>query len=129
MMNVQFQDSFPNDFLHRDSELVYETTTHIPGAVHYALKRFVKPDDFVPNDAGVINYKYQQQNKHENKLELLFCTTGNMYCNEMNCDTWMHCKNNCRGSFESVDVLKFVFTTSLLSQYSMSRSSENTISN
>lgn len=116
-------------FLSRDSELVYETATHIPGAVHYDLKRYVKPDGFVANDAGLINYQFQEGNKNKNKLELLFCTSGNMYCNQMNCNTCIHGKNNCRVSFESVDVLRFVFTPSLLSQYSISRTSEDTISN
>ena len=129
MMNELFPDSLPIDFVNQDSQLVYETTTHIPGAVHYALKRFVKPNGFVPNDAGVINYNYQKQSKNENNLELLFCTTGNIYCNQMNCKTCIHGANNCRDSFESIDVLRFVFTPSLLSQYSISRSSEDTISN
>jgi AraC-type DNA-binding domain-containing proteins len=129
MINEQIQDRLSVDFISDDSNLVYETSTNIPGAVHYALKRYIKPIDFVQNDAGMINYQYQKQNKNKNNLELLFCTTGNMYCNQMNCNTCVHGMNNCRDSFESVDVLRFIFTPSLLSQYSISRDSENTISN
>ena len=129
MINDHLQDSFPSNLINQDSDLVYETATHIPGAVNYALKRYIKPSGFLATDAGLINYQYQKQNENKNNLELLFCTTGKMYCNQINCNKCIHGMNNCRDSFESVDVLRFIFTPSLLSQYSISRSSENTFSN
>lgn len=127
-MNIEkTQTTFSPDLLSQESELIYENATHVPGAVHYVLKRYIRPLGIVPNEAGIINYQYQQSEK-KNNLELLFCTTGNMYCNQINCNKCIHGLNNCRGSFESIDILQFAFTKSLLSQYSISRSSDHTIS-
>jgi AraC-like DNA-binding protein len=103
----------------------------IPGSVHYSIKRFKRPANFVADDIGVLKYHYETSDKKENHLELKFCMVGNMYCrkNSNECNQCkVHASARCEEKIESVDFLSFVFSSTLLEQFVKSRISTNTIS-
>lgn len=113
------------------TELLLEASSQIPGSVHYSIKRYAKPKNWLADDIGVINYHYQSSGQSKNFLELKFCSIGNMYCrrDQIEC---RQCKANisfnCEQKTESVDFLSFVFTASLLEQFIGVRSSIHTLS-
>lgn len=113
------------------TELLFEATSDIPGSVHYSIKRFARPKNWVAEDVGVINYRYHPSQPSENRLELKFCSIGNMYCRRDSKEC-SQCKANasfnCEQKEESVDFLNFIFSSSLLEQFIGSRSTTNTLS-
>jgi AraC family transcriptional regulator len=109
-------------------QLVYETGQSIPGSVQYSIKRFLRPADWMAEDTGMICYHVDNTEPKNNHLELRFCVTGNMYCREVagKCEK---CKvqpsSVCGEKVESLDLLSFVFTSTLLSQFIGSRSNNS----
>ena len=88
------------------TELLFETSSQIPGSVQYAIKRYARPKNWIADDIGVIHYKYQSSDSNKNHLELTFCSIGNMYCrrDQKECS---QCRANasfhCEQKTESVD--------------------------
>lgn len=113
------------------TELLFELSSQIPGSVHYSIKRYARPKNWIADDVGFINYRYQSSEANSNYLELKFCSVGNMYCrrDEQECN---QCKArasfHCEQKVESVDFLSFVFTSSLLEQFVGTRNTNETIS-
>ncbi len=95
------------------------TAQHIPGAVHYSMQRFQKPPQEMLEEGGLLQYQYNAAAPAENKLELRFCLAGNMYCRQAQ-DACKTCKAhqifNCNQKQESIDVLQFVYSATLLQQ-------------
>jgi len=113
------------------TELLFEASSQIPGSVHYSIKRYARPKNWIAEDVGVIHYHFQPDNNKENFLELKFCSIGNMYCrrDQKECS---QCKANasfrCEEKAESVDFLSFVFSSSLLEQFVKSRINNRSLS-
>ena len=42
--------------------MVSESTRQIPGSVHYTMKRFIKPTDWMQEDTGMVKYYYESAN-------------------------------------------------------------------
>lgn len=101
-------------------QLVSEINHQIPGSVGYNMKRFTKPASWMQEDTGMIRYHYEPAEPQKNFLELRFCVTGQVYCKEY-LDDCQRCKThdsvNCHEKIGSVDILSFVFTSSVLSQF------------
>jgi AraC family transcriptional regulator len=131
MQLVAVAENYSPDYRGIQTELLFEASSQIPGSVHYSIKRYVRPNNWIADDIGVINYHYQSSHPAENYLELRFCSIGNMYCrrDQKECN---QCKANasfnCEQKTESVDFLSFVFSSTLLEQFIKSRISENTLS-
>jgi AraC-like DNA-binding protein len=110
--------------------LVMESTRQIPGSLRYSIKRFVKPGDWMREDTGMLKYHYESSLPQKNHLELRFCVSGQVYCRE-HADDCQHCKahsvRNCPEKLESIDVLSFVFTPSVLLQFVKPRLSSDTL--
>src|SRR5919112_2171918 len=106
--------------------LVHESGRLIPGSVKYSVRRYVKPQGWMAEDTGMLQYHVAKNDASESKLELHFCITGAMYCREQ-AGKCALCKANnsanCGEKFESVDLLHFTFTPSVLTQFVKSRSS------
>jgi AraC family transcriptional regulator len=112
------------------TELLFEASSQIPGSVHYSIKRYARPGNWIADDVGVIQYHYQPSGQSENYLELRFCSIGNMYCrrDQKECSQCRaNASFNCEEKAESVDFLSFVFTSSLLNQFIGLRT-DNTLS-
>jgi AraC family transcriptional regulator len=111
--------------------MVSESTRQIPGSVHYTIRRFVKPGDWMQEDTGMIRYHYESETSEKNFLELRFCVSGQVYCKE-HVDACNKCKaheaNNCHEKLESINVLSFVFTSTVLSQF-IKRQGNDTFAN
>lgn len=112
--------------------LVYETGQQIPGAVHYAIKRFAKPEDWMSEDLGMIYYHYAPATPDQQYLELRFCISGSIYCRQYNEACCARCAleriRNCNEKIESIDMFSFVFKASFLNQFSNTRSGSTAIS-
>ena len=113
------------------TELLFESNSQIPGSVHYSIKRYARPKNWMADDVGVINYHYTPSKPQENYLELKFCTIGNLYCrrDQKECNQCRaHASFNCEEKAESVDFLSFVFSNTILEQFVKSRISNDTLS-
>lgn len=81
-------------------------------------------------DTGSLRYHYNPENEDKNHLELKFCVAGQMYCRQ-HADSSGKCKlhgaANCLEKIESIDVLNFIFTPAILSQFVKSRITSDTI--
>ncbi|HYH13607.1 MAG TPA: AraC family transcriptional regulator, partial [Flavisolibacter sp.] len=101
--------------------LVYETGQQIPGSVHYAIKRFAKPEDWMSEDLGMVYYHYAPTQPDQQYVELRFCVTGNMYCRQYNEACCARCiqqtVSNCNEKIETIDMFSFVFKASFLNQF------------
>ena len=110
-------------------QLVSESSRQIPGAVHYSMRRFVKPGNCMQEDTGMLQYHYEAPGSGKNFLELRFCVNGQVYCRE-HIDECKKCKlhesSNCHEKLESLNVLSFVFTSTALSQF-IKRTSTDTL--
>lgn len=106
--------------------MVQESGRLIPGSVQYSVRRYIKPQGWMAEDTGMLQYHVAKNDATENKLELHFCITGAMYCRGQ-AGKCAHCKAgnraNCGEKFESVDLLHFTFTPSVLTQFVKLRSS------
>jgi AraC family transcriptional regulator len=109
-------------------QLVFETRQQIPGSVHYSIRKFVKPEDWMAEDSGMLKYQVVKNEPEKAHLELRFCVSGNMYCKEHETDCG-HCKVhtavNCNDKFDSINILSFVFTSTVLSQFVKPRNGNN----
>jgi AraC-like DNA-binding protein len=112
------------------ADLVYETVRQIPGSVQYSIKRYARPHNWLGDDVGVLKYHYEPSHPENNHLELKFCLVGNMYCrkyqNECN-QCKAHASYDCQEKVESVDILSFVFSSTLLAQFVKSRISNDSL--
>lgn len=124
------QDSIPR-YEGIKTELLFEASSQIPGSVHYTIRRYARPANWMADDVGVVHYHYQPSDKKNNHLELRFCTIGNLYCrrDQKECS---QCKANasfnCEQKSECVDFLSFVFSSTLLEQFTGGRSRSDSLS-
>lgn len=102
------------------AELLLEWESQVPGSVHYSIRRFAKPSNWMGEEVGVLHYQYEPSQKSGNQLELRFCAIGNMYCrkekkecSQCKAQAFFHCEEK----VESVDFISFVFSSTLLEQF------------
>jgi AraC family transcriptional regulator len=114
-----------------NSNLLLQTTARqIPGTVLYSIQRFQKSTQELVEDKGALHYQYTKTTPAENYLELRFCLTGNMYCRHAQNDCnqcKVHQSANCNEKIESVDVLRFVYSATLLSQLVKAKGNNDTL--
>jgi AraC family transcriptional regulator len=99
-------------------DLLMEKEQQIPGSVQYSIRRYRKHPQWNTEDLGMLVYHYERKAPKEQYLELRFCISGNVYCQQKSteCD---QCKVNaraCSDKIDSVDVLSFQFTPVQLRQ-------------
>ncbi|HWJ92362.1 MAG TPA: AraC family transcriptional regulator [Flavisolibacter sp.] len=130
-MQEAISTNLPLEHPGMQSELVFQSHSQIPGSVHYSIRRYARPKNWIADDVGVIRYHYEPRKPEDNHLELKFCTIGNMYCrrDQKECG---QCRAgasfHCEEKVESVDFLSFVFSSTLLEQLVKSRITNNTLS-
>ena len=100
--------------------VLFEGSRHIPGSVHYTMKRFARPAGWKGQEKAQLRYHYDAASPGKNYLELRFCLIGNMYCkkfrNECN-QCKAHLSHDCDEKIESVDFISFAFSSKLLEQF------------
>jgi AraC-like DNA-binding protein len=112
--------------------MLQEKEQQIPGSVQYIINRYRKHPQWNMEDTGMIVYNYRKEDPKENYLELRFCVSGNVYCQQkqVECDL---CKYNasrsCVDRVESIDVLSFKFSTVHLSQFVKPAKQNDTLTN
>lgn len=112
------------------AELVYESSSQIPGSMQYSIRRFMRPDNWMGDDLAMLYYHYESARPENNRLELHFCMAGNTYCDRYKTDCSQckaHASAQCQEKLPTVDVLQFVFSSTLLEQFVKARISTNTI--
>jgi AraC-like DNA-binding protein len=100
--------------------LLYQKERQIPGSVNYTIKRYHRHTQWNIEDTGMMVYHYERNNPKENYLELRFCVSGNVYCNEKDkeCDMCQfNTSRSCHDRMESIDVLSFKFSALHLTQF------------
>ena len=108
------------NIIHEQLELLQEKEQLIPGTVQYVVKRYKKQPQLNIDDTGMLVYHYEKNNKEANYLELRFCLSGNVYCQqkETECNNCKYsASRNCIERQESMDVLSFNFSPTNLSQF------------
>ncbi len=112
------------------TSVLFEASRQIMGSVHYSIKRFAKPTNWMGDEQGQLSYYYHPSQAEKNYLELRFCLVGNMYCKKFRyeCD---QCKanqsQNCEEKVESVDFISFAFSSQLLEQFVKQRIEGHTL--
>ena len=108
--------------------LIQEREQLVPGTVHYTIRRYQRHIQWNIEDTGMMVYHYQKKEKTESYLELKFCITGNVYCQQKSTEC-NNCKANlsrdCSDKVPSVDMLSFRFTPSQLSQFVKPRNTDD----
>lgn len=116
--------------LQEQLSLLYEKEQQMPGSVQYSIRRYNRLPQWSLEDAGMMVYHYEKTDPAKNYLELKFCVSGNIYCRQKETECNM-CRSglskNCSDKSESVDVLGFRFSPTLLSQFVRPRSSNPTL--
>ena len=110
--------------------LLQTTARQIPGTVHYTIQRFQKFEFDLTEERGVLHYQYNKKEPEAACLELRFCLSGDMYCRHA-VDDCRQCKlhqsANCNEKIESIDVLRFVYSSTLLSQLVKAKGNTDTL--
>ena len=106
--------------MQEDIELLHQKTQVIPGTVQYVINRYRKLPQLNFDDTGMMVYNYKTGDATENYLELIFCISGNKYCqkNEGECNFCMNAQSHyCPEKVDTVDVASFRFNADHLSQF------------
>lgn len=112
--------------------LLQEKEQQMPGSVQYNIRRYRKNRHWNIEDTGMLVYQLKKDQQKDNYLELRFCISGNVYCNnkEVECDQCqLNASKNCSERVETVDVLSFQFSSLHLSQFVKPRKSEQSLTN
>ncbi len=108
--------------------VIQEKEQHIPGSVQYSIRRYERNLQWNTDDLGMLIYHFKKESPKENYVELKFCITGNVYCNnkEVECG---QCKNGtgCERRIHTLDVLSFRFSNLHLAQFANNTGSVNTL--
>jgi len=111
--------------------LLHEKERLIPGSVQYNVKRYHRHSQWSVDDTGMMVYHYARTSPKDNYLELKFCLSGNAYCRKKDaeCDSCrFNDSKNCSDKAETVDVLSFRFSPTILSQFVKPRNGNDTVS-
>ncbi len=106
--------------MQEDIELLHQKIQVIPGTVQYVINRYRKLPQLNFDDTGMMVYNYKTGDTKENYLELVFCISGNKYCqkNEGECNFCMNAQSHyCAEKVDTVDVASFRFNADHLSQF------------
>ncbi len=106
--------------MQEDIELLHRKSQVIPGTVQYVINRYRKLPQLNFDDSGMMVYNYQSSDTKENYLELVFCISGNKYCQKIEgeCNFCMNAQSNqCSEKVDTVDVASFRFNADHLSQF------------
>jgi AraC-like DNA-binding protein len=110
--------------------ILQEKERQIPGSVQYFIKRYQRNPQWSMDDTGMMVYHFKKGAPKENYLELKFCVTGNVYCNQQEADCG-DCKrnsmNNCVNKVDTIDVLSFRFSNLHLTQFARVSKTDNTL--
>lgn len=110
--------------------LLQEKERQIPGSVQYFIRRYNRNPQWNMDDTGMMVYHFKKGAPKENYLELKFCVTGNVYCNQKEADCG-DCRRNslreCVNKVPTIDVLSFRFSNLHLSQFAKSNRTDNTL--
>src|SRR5690606_20156988 len=95
---------------------------HIPGAINYSIKRFMRDEEQVSEDIGIVHYDYKGKSNEENSVKLRFCVAGNMYCAAESCQKCTAGNSKgCAQSIPSYDVVSVDYSAPQLSKFVSSK--------
>lgn len=86
------------------------------GALGYSLQRFRRPQIWELEDSAQFSYQVNETPTEKGKIELKFCISGNTYCrqNGSKCASCRKDDMSCENREETLDIFRFVFSSSLL---------------
>lgn len=99
-------------------DLLFEQEKHIPGSVHYSIKRYKLQPQWTMEDVAMMVYNYQPNQTKEKNIELQFCISGNKYCSNEACNKGLCKKQSSTCTDEATfDVFQFRFSSVYLKQF------------
>ncbi|MFC4262538.1 helix-turn-helix domain-containing protein [Ferruginibacter yonginensis] len=117
-------------YMQSDLELLHEVERNVPGSVYYNIRRYKRQPQWSVDDTGILEYVYIKNDETTKTLNLKFCLSGNVYCNQKQteCDACkLYTTKNCSDRVDSVDVLSFSFSPSYLQQFTKTHKNNETI--
>ena len=125
-MNVTEKTIEEIDLSEISSHLNFELESTIPSGIQYKLSRYIKPNKWMTNEIGILNYNVSQYQSAKS-LDLKFCIEGKMYCSAKgDCNRCrVHNSINCREKVSTIDYLSFSFSKENLEHYYSSINQEN----
>ncbi len=118
LLNDILSLSYKQPLMIHELDLLYEEDKHIPGSVHYSIKRYKLLPQWTLEDVGMLVYNYQPNQSKNKNIELHFCISGNKYCTNEACKDGI-CKkqsSNCTDE-ATFDVFHFRFSSAYLKQF------------
>lgn len=106
-------------------EVIHAYDNKVPDSVNYNFLRLKKHQNWNIEDVGSLEYQFGNGEDQGSYLELRFCVSGNKYCDHKDCKGNV-CKNvnkDCSEKIDTVDIFRFKFKPSHLSQFSQSTGS------
>ena len=104
--------------LDKSRAVSFQKSQSIPGTVHYVIQRYPSKPQAFADDKAIFVYNY---NAHKSKasVELVFCISGNRYCdhNEQDCNLCNTSGIKREEGEESFDVIGFRFSARHLSTF------------
>ena len=100
--------------------LLQDRVQLIPGSVQYTIQRYRKEPNWDVEDRGMLVYHYEKKDPEKRYLELRFCVSGNVYCQQKNIECnkcQLSSSATCAERVDSVDLVSFRFTPAQLSQF------------
>ncbi len=88
-------------------DVLFEREQRLPGSIRYSITRYVSNDTLLSDDAGVLSYVVNKEEKDDSYLQLSFCLTNNKSGAEKNISS----------SSDTMDVFHFHFTSTFLNQF------------
>ena len=110
--------------------VLYRAVQQQPGSVVYSISRYLRPQDWLGDDVGVLRYHSTTQGTNK-KLELHFCVAGNMYCHQQQggCDNCTaHTGQSCTTTLPTADIISFQFDQQAVAQFVPARFSSGNLS-
>ena len=87
-------------------DVVFEKKQHLPGAINYTITRYLSNDTMVIDDAGVLSYFVDKEDKENSSLQFYFCIGNNRAADR-----------NLSSSNDTLDLFHFHFTSTFLNQF------------
>lgn len=101
-----FKTVFKTDFSSLP-DVLFEKEQRLPGSIRYSITRYLSNDSLLSDDAGVLSYVVNKEERDDSYLQLNFCLTNNKSSSEKNISS----------SSDTLDVFHFHFTSTFLNQF------------
>lgn len=98
-------------------QLLHQLKLNTSGGIGVSIYRYELLPGMQPEDVGMLSYHYHPRKTAERKIELLFCISGNSYCNAPECKSGSCVKEKTCSQTSTFDILLFTYPAIYLKQF------------